>query len=117
MAFDKKTDPEVSLQDEKIKSEKEKLLAEILNKDTDDTPDSEDQTVVINTDYDIPIEYGDSTSDSKADDADELVKNIELFMNCDEKELMGLKARAYYDTYFERQKFMDTIEAYFRGNQ
>ena len=45
----------------------------------------------------------------KADDADELVKNIELFMNCDEKELMGLKARAYYDTYFERQKFMDTI--------
>ena len=53
----------------------------------------------------------------KADDADELVKNIELFMNCDEKELMGLKARAYYDTYFERQKFMDTIEAYFRGNQ
>ncbi len=71
MAFDKKTDPEVSLQDEKIKSEKEKLLAEILNKDTDDTPDSEDQTVVINTDYDIPIEYSDSTSDSKADNADE----------------------------------------------
>lgn len=53
----------------------------------------------------------------KADDADELVKNIELFMNCDEKERMGLKARAYYDTYFERQKFMDTIEVYFRGNQ
>ena len=51
----------------------------------------------------------------KADDADELVKNIELFMNSDEKELMGLNARAFYEAYFEQQKFMDTIEDNFLG--
>ena len=46
----------------------------------------------------------------KADDADELVKNIELFMKNPEKEKMGLNARAFYEAYFERKKFMDKLE-------
>lgn len=46
----------------------------------------------------------------KADDADELVKNIEKFVSSTEKEQMGLKARAFYEAYFERTKFMDKLE-------
>ena len=45
-----------------------------------------------------------------ADDADELAKNIELFIQSEEKEQLGLNARAYYETYFARQKFMDELE-------
>ena len=46
----------------------------------------------------------------KADDANELVKNIELFIKSSEKEQMGLNARAFYEEYFERAKFMDKLE-------
>ena len=45
-----------------------------------------------------------------ADDADELVKNIKLFMENDEKEQLGLNARLFYDAYLNRNKFMDTLE-------
>lgn len=51
----------------------------------------------------------------KADDVDELVKNIEQFINSTEKEQMGLNARVFYKAYFERQKFMDTLEEIFLG--
>ena len=46
----------------------------------------------------------------KADDADELVKNIELFMKSTEKKQMGLNARSFYENFFERKKFMDKLE-------
>lgn len=49
----------------------------------------------------------------RADDVDELVKNIELFMNSTEKEKMGVNARTFYEAYFERQKFMDKLEKEF----
>lgn len=45
----------------------------------------------------------------KADDSDELVKNIKLFMESTEKEQMGLNARAFYEQYFARDKFMDKL--------
>lgn len=45
-----------------------------------------------------------------ADDADELVKNIELFMENVDKNQMGLNSRKFYEKYFERQKFMDKLE-------
>lgn len=45
-----------------------------------------------------------------ADDVEELVKNIKLFMESQEKEQMGLNARAFYETYFARDKFMDKLE-------
>ena len=47
---------------------------------------------------------------SPADDAEELVKNIKLFMESQEKEQMGLNARAFYEMYFARDKFMDKLE-------
>lgn len=46
----------------------------------------------------------------KADDADELVKNIELFMKSQDKKKMGENARSFYEAYFSRNKFMDEIE-------
>ena len=45
-----------------------------------------------------------------ADDVDELVKNVKLFMESQEKEQMGLNARTFYETYFARDKFMDKLE-------
>lgn len=39
----------------------------------------------------------------KAEDAEELVKNIGLFMENKEKEQMGMNARAFYEKYFERK--------------
>lgn len=46
----------------------------------------------------------------KADDVDELVRNIEQFMESSEKEQMGLNARAFYEAFFARAKFMDRLE-------
>ena len=46
----------------------------------------------------------------KADDVEGLVKNIRLFMENKEKEQMGLNARAFYEKYFERKKFMNRLE-------
>lgn len=46
----------------------------------------------------------------RAEDADELVKNIELFVESTEKQQMGLNARSFYEKYFDRVKFMDKLE-------
>lgn len=46
----------------------------------------------------------------KADDVEGLVKNIRLFMENKEKEQMGLNARAFYEKYFEQNKFMNRLE-------
>ena len=46
----------------------------------------------------------------KADDVDELVKNIKLFIESTEKEQMGLNARKFYEEFFARDKFMDELE-------
>lgn len=46
----------------------------------------------------------------KADDANELVKNIDLFVKSAEKQQMGLRARAFYDDFFSREKFMSGLE-------
>lgn len=46
----------------------------------------------------------------KADDVEGLTKNIELFMGSNEKKQMGENARNFYETYFERHKFMDKLE-------
>lgn len=50
----------------------------------------------------------------KADDVEGLVHNIELFMNSTDKEKMGLNARAFYDEYFAKEKFMDKLEKEFK---
>ncbi len=46
----------------------------------------------------------------KADDVNELVKNIELFMESKEKEKMGFNARMFYEKFFARDRFMDELE-------
>lgn len=46
----------------------------------------------------------------KADDVDELVKNILAFVDSKEKKNMGENARAFYEQYFAREKFMDKLE-------
>lgn len=46
----------------------------------------------------------------RADDPDELAKNIELFMANDNKKELGLNAAKYYDDYFGRDMFMAKIE-------
>ena len=45
-----------------------------------------------------------------AKDVDELVNNICRFIEDDSKEQMGINARRYYEKYFERRGFMDSIE-------
>lgn len=47
----------------------------------------------------------------KAEDVDGLVNNIERFVRSPNKKQMGLNARLFYETHFERQKFMDELEA------
>lgn len=46
----------------------------------------------------------------KAEDVEELVKNINLFMENKDKRLMGENARVFYETYFARDKFMNKLE-------
>lgn len=46
----------------------------------------------------------------KAEDIQELVRNIELFIEYEKKEQLGLNARAFYEKYFARQKYMDKLE-------
>lgn len=46
----------------------------------------------------------------RADDPDELAKNIELFMANEDKKGLGLNAAKYYDDYFGRDMFMAKIE-------
>lgn len=49
----------------------------------------------------------------KAEDAEELAKNIIKFIENPNRDLMGRNARIYYETYFEQEKFMDRLEDYF----
>ena len=46
----------------------------------------------------------------KAEDVDELVKNIMLFANSEDKQTMGINARSFYETYFSRNMFMNRLE-------
>lgn len=46
----------------------------------------------------------------KAEDVDALVQNIKEFVKTDHKKQMGENARAFYETYFARDKFMDKLE-------
>lgn len=46
----------------------------------------------------------------KAEDVDALVQNIKEFVETDHKKQMGENARAFYETYFARDKFMDKLE-------
>lgn len=46
----------------------------------------------------------------KAEDVNELAKNIEKFIGNADREQMGLNARRFYEQYFERQRFMDGLE-------
>ena len=49
----------------------------------------------------------------RAEDADELAENIRRFINDEKTAELGLNARDFYEKYFERQKFMDELEAQF----
>ena len=53
----------------------------------------------------------------KADDVDELITNIRLFINSDDKVTMGRNAKEYYDTHFSQSVFMDTLEKELRRVQ
>lgn len=46
----------------------------------------------------------------KSEDVNELIINIELFMKSDQKEQMCSNARLYYETHFDRRKYMDKLE-------
>lgn len=46
----------------------------------------------------------------KAEDIQELVRNIELFIECENKEQLGINASAFYKKFFARQKYMDKLE-------
>lgn len=45
-----------------------------------------------------------------AEDVDGLVENVRAFIESKDKQLMGENARAYYETYFSKDKFMDKLE-------
>lgn len=47
---------------------------------------------------------------SPAEDVDMLAKKICMFIDSDQKRQMGLNARAFYEKFFSRQKFMDRFE-------
>lgn len=46
----------------------------------------------------------------KAEDVDELVKNVCRFMDDEYKEQLGQNARDFYEKYFARQNYMDKLE-------
>lgn len=46
----------------------------------------------------------------KAGDVDQFINNIYNFINYDNRKSLGENARAFYESYFERTKFMDTLE-------
>ena len=47
----------------------------------------------------------------RAEDVDELVKNMRRFVESNDKEQLGLNARKYYEEHFLREKFMDKLES------
>lgn len=46
----------------------------------------------------------------KAEDVDELVKNVKTFVESKDKAQMGKNARAYYEEHFLRDRFIDKLE-------
>lgn len=46
----------------------------------------------------------------KAGDVDQLIDNIYKFINYEDRKSLGENARLFYEQYFERTKFMDTLE-------
>lgn len=46
----------------------------------------------------------------KAGDVDQFINNIYSFINYDNRKSLGENARAFYESYFEKTKFMDTLE-------
>ena len=46
----------------------------------------------------------------RAEDSDELVNNIKIFMKADTKQQMGINARTFYEKNFERALFMERLE-------
>lgn len=53
----------------------------------------------------------------KAEDAEELARNIRKFIKNTEKDLMGENARVYYEEHFEQEKFMDQLESVIIGER
>lgn len=51
-----------------------------------------------------------------AENVDELVQNIHAFLENPDKKAMGLRARAFYDSYFTKQIFMDRLENFLQQN-
>ena len=47
---------------------------------------------------------------AKAEDAQALAENIKRFIACDSKEQLGINAKAYYDKWFDKKQFIDTLE-------
>lgn len=45
----------------------------------------------------------------KADDVDELVKNIKKFMKCSNKSELGNNSFEYYKKYYQKKKFMNEL--------
>ena len=48
----------------------------------------------------------------EAENVDELIKNIEAFIENPEKEQLGLRARAFYEANFAKPIFMDRLELF-----
>jgi len=46
----------------------------------------------------------------KAEDSEELVRNIEKFKKSNDKQHMGMNARLFYEQHFDRKMFMNRIE-------
>lgn len=56
------------------------------------------------------IEEADCGFCGKAEDACALAENIRKFMACDHKAQLGQNARAYYEKWFDKNLFMDSLE-------
>ena len=46
----------------------------------------------------------------KAENVNDFVENIRKFINSEDKQQMGKNARFYYESYFDRERFMDRVE-------
>ncbi len=50
----------------------------------------------------------------EAENVEELVKNINAFLECPNKEQLGLNARAFYEAHFDKKIFIDRLEEILR---
>ena len=58
----------------------------------------------------IVIEKANCGFCAKADDAESLAKAVVSFLNCQNKEALGINAKRYYSSNFTRKIFMDHLE-------